>query len=304
VCGGDGTYVFPGANAHTYYCGIDGQTILGTRDDFKHTINVTPDDSEGATFLSPWTVDRRHPKHLLTAAGNIVETTGGLESNTYDPSEEQVLSTTWKVVFTPPKPPHDTWDSTAAYTQGKVSYAAMCSVCRPSLATGTANTPRIVTTRIATNVKPHCKRAKASPKCWHLAKAKGLPHEQVSGIAVAPRHPRTLYVGLRQMIVLGASQRATGSQKVMVSHNGGKTFRDLTGNMPRADVHRVVLRHHRLYAATDVGVFTAKAGSRHWRRLGGGLPEVPFRSMQLSLNGKSLVLGAYGRGGWVYRFHH
>jgi hypothetical protein len=157
-------------------------------------------------------------------------------------------------------------------------------------------------TKIATNVKPHCKSHAASSKCWHLATSKGLPHEQVSGIAVDMHHPSTVYVGLRQLIVLGADPKATGAQKVMVSHNGGRSFHNLTGNLPRADVHRIVLRHGRLYVATDVGVFTAKAGSHHWKRLGAGLPEVTFRSMQLALNGKSLTLGAYGRGAWVYRF--
>jgi len=90
----------------------------------------------------------------------------------------------------------------------------------------------------------------------------------------------------------------------MVSHNGGRSFRDLTGDLPVSDVHRIVLRNGRLYVATDVGVFTAKAGGRHWSRLGKFLPEVTFRSMSLSSDGRYLVLGAYGRGGWVYDFGH
>ena len=135
-----------------------------------------------------------------------------------------------------------------------------------------------------------------------MAASKGLPHQQIGEIAVDPRHPRTIYVGLRQLIVMGASNKATGTQKVMVSHDGGNTFHDLTGTMPRADVHRLILRKGRLYAATDVGVFTAKAGSRKWQRLGDNLPEVTFRSMSLSLDGKHLVLGAYGRGAWDYAF--
>jgi photosystem II stability/assembly factor-like uncharacterized protein len=303
VCGGDGVYVFPGPNAHSYYCGIDGQTILGTTDDFKHTINVTPtDNATGATFLSPWWVDRTDPNHLIAAAGNVDETTAGMNSNTYDPSEEELLASTWKTVFTPGKAPNGTWDSSAVYTQGKVSYVAFCSVCRPSLASGTAATPQEVTPKIATNVKPHCQAAMASTSCWHMAASEGLPHEQISEIAVDPKNPETIYVGLRQFIVMGASNGATGAEKVMVSHDGGNTFHDLTGNMPRADVHRLVLRNGRLYAATDVGVFTAKAGSRKWERFGTGLPEVTFRSMALSLDGRNLFLGAYGRGGWDYTF--
>jgi hypothetical protein len=89
----------------------------------------------------------------------------------------------------------------------------------------------------------------------------------------------------------------------MVSHNGGRSFHDLSGNLPRADVHRLILRAGHLYAATDVGIFTAKAGSHSWKRFGKGLPEVTFRSMRLSLDGRYLLAGAYGRGGWVYDFH-
>jgi photosystem II stability/assembly factor-like uncharacterized protein len=304
VCGADGVYVFPGPNAHSYYCGIDGQQILGTMDDFKHTISITPFDSVGATFLSPWTVDVSNPNHLLAAAGTVEVTTHGMRSDQLDPTGTLVLSSTWQTVFTPKKAPHGAWDSSAAFTHGKVSYVAMCALCRASLATGTVNSLHQVVTKIATNVKGKCAATVATKKCWHLAKSKGLPHEQVGGIAVDPKHKSTVYVGLRQEIVMGASNRDTGTQRVMVSHNGGNTFTDLTGNLPIADVHRIVLRKGRLYVATDVGVFTAKAGSRHWSRLGTFLPEVTFRSMKLSNNGRYLVLGAYGRGGWVYDFGH
>lgn len=306
VCGGDGVYVFPGPNAHSYYCGIDGQTILGTTDDFKHTITVTPQlNATGATFLSPWAVDRTNSNHLIAAAGNVDETTHGMQSDTFDPTGEELLSSTWQTVYTPPASKNGAWDSSAVYTQGKVSYVAMCALCRPSLSNTAVNDPsRSVVTKIVTNVKPHCAAVEASSKCWHMAASKGLPHQQISEIAVDPNNPKTIYVGLRQFIVMGASNRATGSEKVMVSHDGGNTFHDLSGNLPRADVHRLILRNGRLYAATDVGVFTAKAGSRHWERFGTGLPEVTFRSMTLSLDGKHLVLGAYGRGVWDYTFKH
>jgi photosystem II stability/assembly factor-like uncharacterized protein len=227
-----------------------------------------------------------------------------MSSNTYDPTEEELLTSTWKTVFTPGKAPNGTWDSTAVYTQGKTSYVAFCSLCRPSLATGSAATPKKVITKIATNVKPGCTSAPASSKCWHMAASKGLPHQQIGEIAVDPKNPRTIYVGMRHMIVMGADDKVTGAARVLVSHDGGETFHDVTGNMPHADVHRLILRAGHLYAATDVGVFTSKAGSKRWSRLGKGLPEVTFRSMALSLDGKHLVLGAYGRGVWDYTFKH
>ena len=307
VCGGDGVYVFPGANAQSYYCGIDGQTILATTDDMAHTITVTPtNNATGATFLSPWTVDSNDSNHLLAAAGNVDETTQGPKTNTYDPTDTELLNSSWQTVFTPPAAPHGSWDSSAVYTNGPVSYVAFCSPCRPSLATGSVENASIVTPKIATNVKPQCKAAELAAACWHMAASKGLPHEQVSGIAVDPLDPNTMYVSLRQMIVMGADPKVTGSQKVMVSHDGGDNFTDLTGNLPQADSHRIALRKGQLYVATDVGVFTAPTtappASIQWKRFGTGLPQVTYRSMQLDPTSRYLTLGAYGRGAWTYDF--
>ena len=313
VCGGDGVYVFPGRDASSYYCGIDGQLILATTDDFKHTINVTPsNNASGATFLSPWTVDPTDPNHLLAAAQNVDETDSGPYSNTYDPTDEVLLSSTWQTVFTPPPPKTGNWDSSAVYSQGPVDYVAFCSPCRPSLQSGSAADASVITDEIATNVKPGCRAAIGSTSCWHVAASIGLPHEQVSGIAVDPNNPQTIYVSLRQFIVMGADPNVTGAQKVMVSYDGGEHFTDLTGNLPvvksgpdkgqRADAHRIVLREGQLYVATDVGIFTAPAGSTSWSRFGKGLPQVTYRSMKLDPTGQYLVAGAYGRGGWVYDF--
>jgi hypothetical protein len=239
---------------------------------------------------------------LIAAANNIDETTAGVNSDVFDPTNTIILSTKWKVVYTPPAAPYGTWDSPATYVDGPVSYVALCSKCRPSIANGAISTPTQINSKIATNVKPGCTPAKASTSCWHMAASIGLPHQQISGIAVDPSNARTIYVGLRNMIVMGADPKATGYQKVMVSHDGGDHFTDLTGNLPTTDVHRIVLRDGRLYIATDVGVFTAKAGSKAWKQFGTGLPQVAFRSMQLSRNGRYLIAGAYGRGAWVYDF--
>ncbi|TML77184.1 MAG: hypothetical protein E6G04_09100 [Actinobacteria bacterium] len=301
VCGGDGVYVFPGANANSYYCGIDGQTILATKDDFKHTINVTP-GLNGATFLSPWMVDRSNPNHLIAAASDIAETTAGPDTNQYDPTQELLLNSAWKTVFTPPTVPTGPWDSSAVYTAGPVSYVALCSTCRPKLADGSVATPEKVHAAIATNVAPKCKAAEASTACWHMAKGKGLPHQQISGIAVDPHDPKTIYVTLRQYLLLEADPARTGVQKVMVSHDAGNTFTDITGDLPRADAHAIAWRDGGLIVANDVGIFISKAGSGRWHRLGTGLPQVPFRSMKLDQTGRYVLGGAYGRGAWVFDF--
>jgi hypothetical protein len=258
--------------------------------------------STGATFLSPWSVDASDPDHMIAAAGNVDVTTAGMNSDTFDPSNSVLVSTKWVDVFDPPTSPHGAWDSSATFASGPVSYVAMCDRCRPSIAAGTISDPTVVVAKIVTNVKSGCEPTKGTNACWHMAASSGLPHQQVSDIAVDPGNDKTVYVGLRNFIVMGTNTAVTGTQKVMVSHDGGETFTDLTGNLPVADVHRIALRDGMLYAATDVGVFASKAGTKSWKQLGTGLPQVAYRSMRLSLDGRYLLAGAYGRGGWVYDF--
>jgi len=155
---------------------------------------------------------------------------------------------------------------------------------------------------IATNVMPKCKAAEASTACWHMAKGIGLPHQQISGIAVDPYDPKTLYVTLRQYLLLGADPSRTGRQKVMVSHDGGNHFTDITGDLPHADAHAIAWRDGSLIVANDVGIFITQAGSGRWHRLGTNLPQVPFRSMKLDQTGRYVLGGAYGRGAWVFDF--
>ena len=195
------------------------------------------------------------------------------------------------------------WDTSAISVIGPAAYAAFCAQCRPSLSIGPAiNDPRHVHVEIGTNIKNGCTPKKADVACWHVAKSIGLPHEQISGIAVDPNDARTVYVTLRQYLLLSADPTKTGSQKVMVSHDAGDHFTDVTGNLPRADAHAVVYRDGRLVVATDVGVFTTAAGSTLWSRLGTGLPAVPYRTMTLNHNGRYLGAGAFGRGAYVYDF--
>ncbi|HEV2685785.1 MAG TPA: hypothetical protein VGW79_04025, partial [Actinomycetota bacterium] len=147
-----------------------------------------------------------------------------------------------------------------------------------------------------------CKAGEASTACWHMANGIGLPHQQISGIAVDPYDPKTIYVTLRQYLLLGADPARTGRQKVMVSHDAGNHFTDVTGDLPRADAHAIAWRDGSLIVANDVGIFISKAGSGRWHRLGKNLPQVPFRSMKLDQTGRYVLGGAYGRGAWVFDF--
>jgi hypothetical protein len=304
VCGGDGVIVYPGTNANSYYCGLPGAFILATTDDFRTTVAIPP-PLASASFLSPWVVDRTDGNHILAAGGDVAETLKGPDSSVTEPFTGTIITSEWKTVFTPgARDDKLPWDSSAAYTRGNISYVGMCAVCRPAFSLKTVADPSKIHPVVATNVKAGCTAVAGDDpnKCWHLAASKGLPHQQISGIAVDPKDARTIYVTLRQYIVMTADPNVTGDEKVMVSHDAGETFTDVSGNLPRADAHAITLRDGRLIVASDVGIFTAPAGSQSWSRLGTGLPEVPYRSMKLDLTGRYLVGGAYGRGAWVYDF--
>ena len=51
--------------------------------------------------------------------------------------------------------------------------------------------------------------------------------------------------------------------------------------------------------AGDNGVFTAKAGTSRWSRLGRGLPQVRIYDLDLDRSGRHLSVAVYGRGAWV-----
>jgi hypothetical protein len=313
VCGGDGVDVMPGLNKDSYYCELPGLTVFATTDDFKHTINVSPAKPAhtgvpGASRFSPFANDPTDRNHLMAAASGVWESTAGTNTNVTDPVAGVLLSTAWVNVFNPPpvSDPADgnlPMDASAVSATGPFGYVAFCDQCRPSLGVGPAiNDLRHVHAEIGTNVQNGCTAKKAASACWHLAENTGLPHEQVSGIAIDPHDARTIYVSLRQFSMLGADPHTSRYAKVMVSHDAGDHFTDLTGDLPGADAHAIVYRDGQLYVASDVGVFTSEAGSASWSRFGTALPAVPFRSMTLSGNGRYLGLGAYGRGGYVYDF--
>ena len=189
------------------------------------------------------------------------------------------------------------YQASSTALRGSTAYVAFCGTCRNTF----GDTAR-VHAAVGTNVKVHCKRAFAKKACWHLAAGRGLPKRRIAGIAFDPVHPSTVYVGLQDLSLVGYNHAVNGRARVMVSHNAGRTFHNISGNLPMANVWGVVLRNSKPIIATDVGVFTAGRNSSHWQRLGTGLPQIRVQDVRLDTTGRHLVATMYGRGAWVYDF--
>jgi hypothetical protein len=306
ISSGDGVFAIATSNPDVFYTSAQGAILYVTKDRGKHITEIQP-DLTSPQFTSPIAIDPLDENHLVAAAQDVEETTLGPNTTTLiDPVAYTVVKTDWQQVYdagaSPFKNPATgatiSWTSQALAVRGAAVYDAVCGLCRNAL-----GDPTGIHTTVATNVgKPGCTPKKASADCWHTAAGKGLPHVAIQAIAIDPADVRTVYVALNENSNIGYDHKVVGDARVMVSHDAGATFSDLTGNLPRSNMRDLVVRDGQLIVAGDNGVFTAKAGSTAWSRLGAGLPQVRVYDLDLDRTGRYLSVAAYGRGAWVLDF--
>ncbi len=122
-----------------------------------------------------------------------------------------------------------------------------------------------------------------------------LPRMWITRIAVDPQDPATAYVTFS-----GFRQGDDDAVIVRVRHLGGTDVEvtDISGDLPDAPLHDVLVLEDRLVVASDVGVFTTLDGGATWLVVGENLPMAPV--MELAWNEEADVLAAatFGRGVW------
>jgi hypothetical protein len=306
TCGGDGLYVLPTPDPDVWYCSTPGASLYYTKDHGKN-ITAIPPGATGASFLSPIAIDPTNPKHLAAAGQALVETDKGTDTRVlYDSVlTGTVVQTDWVTSYdagissvkNPATGDPIPWASTAIALRGPVVYNAICAACR-----GAFTNPKLLNAAIATNAKAGCTPKSKSPACWHRAASKGLPHGWITGIAINPTDTNTIYVTVGQQNLFEFDTSQTGAQKVLVSHDRGETFTDLSSNLPRTEARGIVYRGGKLVVATDVGVFIAPATGGSWSRLGTGLPAVVGRDIYIESTGRYIVVSMFGRGIWQFDF--
>ena len=128
-------------------------------------------------------------------------------------------------------------------------------------------------------------------------RATGLPTDWVTSVAVDRRDPANIayasFSGFR-----------SGEQKSLVfrTADGGKTWKDISGNLPQAPVNDVMPIGDDLVIASDVGVFVTrgvgKGMGKTWLKVGTGLPNAPITSLDWQEKSKTLLAGNFGRGAY------
>ncbi len=123
------------------------------------------------------------------------------------------------------------------------------------------------------------------------------PWTYVSDVFASPRDANTVFVALNNW------QRGDYKPYVVKSSDRGRTWTNITGNLPdRHDVYAVIQDHVNgdlLFAGTEFGVFFTVDGGRNWVQLKGGMPSIQVRDMAVQRRETDLVLATFGRGFYI-----
>lgn len=116
-----------------------------------------------------------------------------------------------------------------------------------------------------------------------------LTNAVISDVEVDDNHPDRVWFTLRNL---------EEKKKVFYSENGGKTWVNMSYNLPNVPVNRIEYNQKtgQLIIANDYGVYYLE--NKTWKPYGKGLPKVIITSMVLDHNFNELIVSTFGRGAW------
>lgn len=129
-------------------------------------------------------------------------------------------------------------------------------------------------------------------KRWTRARDRDLPQRWVTRVAVHPKNHKVAFA------TFSGFRSGVKTPHVSMTRDGGRTWRNISGNLPKAPVNDVVVKRRLIYVATDVGVFLTKTYGRKWLRVGKGLPASSVHDIHFHKATKSVVAATFGRGIW------
>ena len=300
VYGGDGTYslVDPDDSNQALYAPAGGD-ITVTHDGGKTNASVLPNGVRDAQFLTPFAFDDTTSARVMYAARDIFIADAKIKDITadsfrgvYDLGTQQHPGVQTQDATA--KDPSNV--STAIALHGGVGYVGYCGSCDP----------------VKDNLRFKSGVATNSGGTWHIAKAAGLPQRVIDAIAVDPADAKTIYVALGgSSIRQFAPPQALGDDGVdpagghlYKSTDGGDTFTDISGDLPKVGATAVIVKGNQLIVGTALGAFASvdKNGGR-FGELGTDLPAAPVVSLALDpANPNRLVAASFGRGVYSYTF--
>jgi photosystem II stability/assembly factor-like uncharacterized protein len=119
---------------------------------------------------------------------------------------------------------------------------------------------------------------------------RNLPNLWVTRVAIDPKDADTAYVSL------SGYRNGSDAPHVVKTTNGGRTWKDISGNLPSAPVTEIVIAGKAIVVGTDVGVFAASANSTKWYSVGNNLPAIPVLDLHYQKSTNTLTAATFGHG--------
>lgn len=92
-------------------------------------------------------------------------------------------------------------------------------------------------------------------------------------------------------------------KKVFYSNNGGKSWENISYNLPNLPANTIVYQSDAdtdiLYVGMDIGVYYLIEGTKEWKPLISNLPNVIIHELEINSATKKLYAATFGRGIWV-----
>lgn len=309
--GGDGFFVAVDPDdSNVWYEEYVGGDMSKTSNGGKSWSAVGP-TLTSPLFSTPFVMDLLNPKHLVIGGREIMETRNGASGWTQvfdlgtqqhpgDATAGRSPTGPVPVVGLDPLATEINNQMSAVDVRDAAIYVGYCGYC--DIVTG--GTP--FNSGIATNVGGSKEPKVGTTNGWHIAAAKGLPKRYINSVRMDPANPRTVYVTLggygRRWIPpgsLGDSTSKVGKGHVFKSTDAGKTFKDISGNLPDIGADDALVFNGALVVATDLGIYIGDTSGKRYQVLGNGLPAAPvFRLNRSPRSPRELVAASYGRGAY------
>jgi len=132
-------------------------------------------------------------------------------------------------------------------------------------------------------------------KSWRkVEKMPGVPdHFFVNEIKASKHDKDTVFAAV--------DSHKTGDYKpyLLKSADRGKAWANIAGDMPQRTLVWSVTQDHvnkdLLFAGTEYGIYATLDGGAHWLKLGGGIPTISFRDIEVQERESDLVGASFGR---------
>ncbi|MEL6594134.1 MAG: glycosyl hydrolase, partial [Bacteroidota bacterium] len=126
----------------------------------------------------------------------------------------------------------------------------------------------------------------------------GVPAQAfINDVEASPRDPNVVFVA--------ADAHKLGDYRPYLfrSDDRGRTWTSITGDLPETNIVWSVKQDHEdaklLFIGAEYGMHFSYDRGEHWIKLGGGVPTIPFRDIELHPRDNDLVGASFGRGFYV-----